>query len=83
MSCHDFACGYIPLGQEDPIKLAMDQYLKEPVNIDVPKGAKSWNTNTKVDVVGTTATKIVTRVCKMADGSQKTITQKYRRELQV
>ncbi len=83
MTCMNFAGGFVEKGQEDPIEKQMDAFLKEEVEIEMPTGVRSWKQNSKVSVSGNKATKTVTRVCKMDDGTDKTLTKTVAKEFTI
>ena len=70
MTCLEFAGGFVKRGQEDPIEKQMEEFLKETVEFEMPNGVISWKQNSKVNVQGNQATKTVTRVCKLKDGTE-------------
>jgi hypothetical protein len=75
MTCIEFAGGFVKAGEDDPIEKQMQEFLKEQVDFEMPEDVRSWKQNSKVNVQGYKASKTVTRVCKLKDGSEKQLTK--------
>ena len=46
----DFSGGLVRLGEDDPIEMQMNNFLKESIEIEMPPDVRSWKQNTKVNV---------------------------------
>jgi hypothetical protein len=53
----------------------MEEFVKENVEFEMPENVRSWKQNSKVNVQGNTATKTVSRVCKLKDNTEKVLTK--------
>ena len=69
----DYAGGFAAEGETDSAEDAMQAFMKEKVEIDMPEGAKGWSMKTSMTMSGTSATKTVTYTINMADGSSQEI----------
>ncbi len=73
MACIDFADGFGTDPSENPVQKQMDSFLAEEVEFEMPADVVSWKQGSKVNVKDSHAIKIVTRVCKIKDGSEVTL----------
>lgn len=48
MTVLDYVGMFVPTGGADPIMVQMDEFLKEPVDFDMPDDVKSWKQNSKI-----------------------------------
>ena len=83
MTTINYAGQFVDHGQDDPIDTFMTQFLKQEVEFDMPPDVRSWKQNSRINVKGTTATKITTRFIKLKDGTEDTLTKEDVAEIQL
>ena len=84
MSTLDFCAAFVKPGEEDPIEVQMDAFLKEEVEFDdMPPDIRGWKQNSKIQVQGHKATKTVTRTCRLKDGTEQVLTLSIDREFEL
>ena len=49
----------------------------------MPPGVKSWKQKSRINVKGTTATKITTRTIRLKDGTEDTLTKEDVQEIEL
>ena len=50
--CLDYAGGFTEFDADDPIEAFMAQFLKEEVEIQMPKEVRSWKQKSRISVKG-------------------------------
>lgn len=82
MTTMDFCGGFAPRNEDDPIEHQVNLFLKRNVEFpEMPADVLSWKQNNKVVVQGDEAVKTVTRVCRLKNGTERTLTKQITKKL--
>ena len=84
----NYAYMFLADDDQDPIKKAMDEFLKEPVTFDEEKAnnnenMQSWKQKAKVSVKGMEATKTTTKTVKWKTGETEPFEKITKKTLQI
>lgn len=83
MTTINYSGQFVQHGEEDPIDTFMTEFLRQEVEFNMPQGVKSWKQKSRINVKGTTATKITTRTIRMKDGTEDVLTKEDVQEIQL
>ena len=81
MTTINYAGQFVGIDDEDPIEEFMTEFLREEVDFEMPDGVRSWKQKSKINVKGTTATKVTTRTVRFGDGHEDTLVKEDIKEI--
>lgn len=81
MCTMDFCGGFTARNADDPLEIQVNAFLKKDHPVPMDDEVLSWKQNNKVVVQGTKAVKTITRVARLKNGSEKTYTKQYTKDL--